>query len=108
MDKDVIDLLNRVKCCVDESELRVECGFIPKGSSKKQIFESTCNIWRTAGDAKIYNKFMNDKLNYAKSLGLIINESGKADWKDGENWGLTEAGEAYLGQRERGKMTDAE
>jgi hypothetical protein len=108
MNNDVIDLLNRIKCCVDDDELRVGCGFIPHGSSRHWIFHGSYDVLENAADARIYEKVMNDRLNEAKALGLIINQTGKEKWLVSENWLLTEAGEAYLGQRTRGKIVEDE
>jgi hypothetical protein len=103
MDDEVLDILNRVKCCVDDCELRVSLGLIPHGSTKRMIFRGSYDVWETAADGAIYDKIMNDRLNKVRDLGLILNESGQNDWREGENWTLTAAGEIYYGQRTRGK-----
>jgi len=106
MDDDIIDLLNRIKCCVDDCELRVSLGLIPHGSSKRMIFRGSYDVLETAADGVIYDKIMNDKLNKVRDLGLILNESGQNNWHNEDNWKLTASGEIYYGQRTRGKINN--
>lgn len=108
MKDDVVDVLNRIKCRVDDSELRANCGFIPLGCTMQEIFSGATNEWETAPTNPINLKIMRDRLNQAKDLGLVMNESGRDKWADSENWWLTPTGEAYLGQRKRGKKNDFE
>lgn len=103
MDDEILDILNRIQCCVDDCELRVKLGLIPLGSSKRMIFRGTYDVLEHAGDGAIYNKIMNDKLNRVRNLGYIINESGENNWREEENWSITGAGQIYFGSV-RGKI----
>ena len=105
MDDQVLDILNRIQCCVDDCELRANLGLIPHGSSKRMIFKGSYDVLETAADGAIYDKIMNDRLNKVRDLGLINNESGQNNWREEENWSLTGSGEIYFGQRTRGKTS---
>lgn len=87
MRNDIIWLLYTIKSCVEDCKIRKYWG-----SSKKYIFHGSYDVWENENDGAKYDAIMKDRLNEAKDLGLIINESGEKDWKYNENWTLTDLG----------------
>ncbi len=89
MRQDIGELLFKIKLCVEDSH---RCKW---GSSKKHIFQGSYDVWETKDDCQKFDDIMNYRLNEAKDLGLIINDSGEKDWKYNENWKLTDLGEIF-------------
>jgi len=82
MREDIVQMLNRIKYCVEQCQHR------RWGSSKKYIFQGSYDVLMDANDGPKYDQIMNDRLNEAKNLGLIVDDSNG-------NWSLTELGENY-------------
>ena len=83
---DVLWLLEKIQWCIDRWGK----------SSKKDIFRGSYDVWSSEEDMKRQCQIPFDRLNCAKDLGLIINESGKDEWTTNENWNLTDKGKQYL------------
>lgn len=88
-------LLWKVKRCVAETIRRREAKAPSWGSSRRFIFAGSYDIWETEADGPRYMQIMIDRINEAKKLGLIVNETGNETWRHDENWYLTVAGEEF-------------
>lgn len=93
---DVVWLLWKIKGCVEETKHRKERKAPTWGSSIKFIFAGSYDVLESQDDGPRYMKIMIDRINEARNLGLIVNESGEKEWKHNENWYLTAAGEEYF------------
>jgi len=89
MREDILWLLERVRFCLQYRSR----------SSKKEIFQGIYDVWRSVDDDTV----MNYRINEAKDLGLIINDSGYEKWKYNDNWRLTDLGEKYLDMKNSDK-----
>jgi hypothetical protein len=89
-DNDIAWLLLTVGNCVEDSKCR------KWGSSQYYIFKGSYDVWENDNDGVRFDGIMKARLNEAKDLGLIINESGNKEWKYNENWTLTELGKEQL------------
>jgi hypothetical protein len=89
--EDIYNLLYRINCCEEMAQTRKGWG-----SSKRYIFQGCYDVMETDWDADLCNQTMIGRLNEAKELGLIMNESGEYFWHMSDNWHLTELGSTIL------------
>ena|ERR1022692_2325001 len=97
--KDIIDVLLIIKYRHDHCNWHrlnnLKC-FHKLRSSKYYIFNGSYDVIENEDDAVKNDIIMDARLNEARDLGLIINESGNKEWHFNENWILTDLGKKYL------------
>lgn len=84
--ENIIWLLERIKSSIERFGR----------SSRKYIFQGSYDVWHDESDKIEFDQIMIHRINKARELGLIINESGLEEWKYNENWQVTELGEKYI------------